>query len=209
MVMARRAEAPPSSPPASRGVTLIELLMVVAIIGLFLLVSTPHFLSLRRQAGMRAATKELRGVISFARSRAIARGAHCAVKFKLIAGEWSYAIFDDGDFDGVRNDDINAGIDPVARPFTKVLPGLEPLRIGIPLLGARDPDTNAALTASDSPVRFNASTLCSFSPNGSGTPGTVFLTDGVSDVGAVRVFGATGRVRTQMFNRARGRWESR
>lgn len=196
-------------PSPFAGFTLIELLVVIVIVGLFLSVSIPHFHSMRRQAGMKAATKQLRGVITLTRSRAIARGRHSAVKFKLIAGEWCYAIYDDGDFDGVRNDDITAGIDPLAVPFTKALPGIEPLRIGLPAWGTKDPDTNDPLTAADSPVRFNASTLCSFSPAGSGTPGTVFLTDGLTDVGAVRVFGATGRVRSQMFNRARGKWENR
>jgi len=198
-----------SRQPHAAGLSLVELLAVVAIIGLFVMVSTPNFLAMRRQSGMRAATKELRGIFHFARSRAIARGRNCAVKFRYLAGEWCYAIYDDGDFDGVRNDDITSGIDPVVLPFTKVLPGIEPTRIGIPLAGTRDPDTNEPLLATDSPVRFNASTLCSFSPAGSGTAGTLFLTDGQTDVGAVRVYGATGRIRTQMFNHARGAWESR
>jgi prepilin-type N-terminal cleavage/methylation domain-containing protein len=195
---------------ARRGYSLIELLTVVAIVGLFVAVSTPHFLSLRRQAAMRAATKEIRGVIQKTRARAITRSRNSAVKFQLFGDEWRYAIYDDGDFDGVRNDDIAKGIDPVVIPFTPVLPGAGRVRIGLPAAGARDPDTNKLLVPSkDSPVRFNASTLCSFSPAGSGTPGTVFLTDGHTDIGAVRVFGATGRIRSQMFNRATGKWESR
>ena len=56
-------------------------------------------------------------------------------------------------------------------------------------------------------MQFNRSTICSFSPTGSATPGTVYITDGAGQLFAVRVAGASGRVRTLRYNGARRRWD--
>jgi prepilin-type N-terminal cleavage/methylation domain-containing protein len=192
-----------------RAFSLVELMVVMAIIGLTLTFAAPAFREMRKAAAMRNATRELRSIFHLTRMRAVSRSRHCAVKFRLAGGEWQYAIHDDGDGDGVRNNDITSGVDPIVAPMRPVLLGIGDARIGIPFKGTTDPDSGAPLLTSDSPVRFNVSTLCSFSPTGTGTPGTVFVTDGDVEVGAVRVVGATGRIRTMRFNRTTGKWENR
>lgn len=190
----------------TRGMSLTELLTGVAIAGLILMTAVPAFTPIRRKAAVKAAVHEIRMVMRLGRTRAIARSAHCAVKFRQIDGVWHYALVDDLDGDGVRNDDIDAGIDVIVGGFQEVLPHDSPIRISLPAFPVRDPDTKKVLPKTASPVRFNQSTLCSFGPTGGGTSGSIFLTDGVEDVAMVRVGGALGRVRAILYDRGAETW---
>jgi type IV fimbrial biogenesis protein FimT len=58
----------------ARGVTLLELLAVVAIAAALVSLAAPSFASFRRAAGVSAATNELLGALYFARSAAILNG---------------------------------------------------------------------------------------------------------------------------------------
>lgn len=186
----------------------MEATAALAIAGLMLLAAVPAFTPIRRKAAVKAAVHEIRMVMRLGRSRAIARAAHCAVKFRQIDGVWHYALVDDLDGDGVRNDDIDAGIDVIVGGFREVLPHDSPIRIALPDFPVRDPDTKKVLPKASSPVRFNTSTLCSFGPTGGGTSGSIFLTDGVIDVAMVRVGGSLGRVRAILYDRGAESWGS-
>lgn len=194
--------------PAS-GFSLIETLITVAIVGLVIGTSVPAIQTITKKRALAAATAELRSILHLARSRAIARGTNSAVKFSSSPEGWVYSIYDDGDSDGVRNDDIARGIDRRVSGPTAILQSDSRVWIGIPAWGAPDPDTGEKFGARSSPVRFNRSTLCAFSPLGSGTPGSIFLTTSDGDLALVRVFGATGRIRLLRLNRATLRWDSR
>ncbi|MGZ8867811.1 MAG: hypothetical protein ACXW2P_05670, partial [Thermoanaerobaculia bacterium] len=72
----------------------------------------------------------------------------------------------------------------------------------------RDPDGDL-LRPNDSPIQFGRSSICSFSPKGSATPGTIYLTDDAGSLYAVRVYGATAKIRLLRYSGERRRWESR
>lgn len=190
------------------GFTLLELMIVLAIVGLFVTVALPAFGTLRKKTAFRAAVDEIRSVMRLGRTRAISRGMNSAIKFEKIGSVWHYALVDDMDGDGVRNDDIKKGVDRVLLPFREVLsPGNE-VAIALPSFPVKDPETSKPLAKNASPVRFNKSTLCSFGPNGGGTAGSIFLTNRHHDVAMVRVTGATGRVRAIVYRRPNGTWGS-
>lgn len=190
-----------------RGFSVSELLTVVAIIGVMVAVTWPAFGNFRRRSAVRAAVGEIRSAVMHARSRAVARSRNCALKFREEGDRWVYLIYDDGDGDGVRNDDIRRGIDPLVSGPHDLLDRRLPVKIALPEFSLPDPDTNRPLRPGDSPVRFNQSRLCSFSPRGSGTSGSVLITDGHQLVAAVRVFGPTARVRMMLFDPKTGEWQ--
>ena len=187
------------------GFTLLELLAVLCIIGLMVLAAVPAFATVRRKAMLRAASVELRSIFHLARSRAIAKGANCGLKFMMLGGEWHFAIYDDADGDGVRNDDIAEGIDRMVKPPRVVFPTSRVVRIGLLDKTIRDPDGDRLVPAT-SPVRFNRSSICSFSHLGESTPGTIYLTDRGQDLYAVRVYGATAKIRVLRYDQGTGRW---
>ena len=55
-------------------------------------------------------------------------------------------------------------------------------------------------------MRFGRSDLVSFSPDGSASSGTLYVTDGRDGLYAVVLFGPTARVRVWRFDRRNGRW---
>ena len=59
----------------------------------------------------------------------------------------------------------------------------------------------------DDPIRFNNSDICSFSPIGESTPGSVYLWDAHDRMAVVRVFGQTAKVRTLFYRRGERGWK--
>jgi prepilin-type N-terminal cleavage/methylation domain-containing protein len=194
--------------PTERGFTLPELLTTIAIIGMIVSISVPGFLNYQRRNAVRAAAKEIRSIFHMARSRAITRQAHAGLKFSVVAGEWRYTICDDGDGDGLRNDDLANGVDRCADLPRPVLRESRFATIGLPSVPITDPDGDP-LPPTRSPVQFNSSTICSFSPLGQSTPGTIYLTNRDDDAYAVRVYGASARIRVLRYDPSRARWEAR
>lgn len=186
------------------GYSLMELLVTISILGLIATVAIPNFTKMRRRIALRAAASELRSIFHLARMEAIARNRNCGLKFSRTAGVWVFTMYVDGDGDGVRNDDIASGADRPVGPSRVVFPESPIVTIGLLDVPVKDPDGDLV----KSPVAFNASSICAFSPYGESTPGTIYITDGDGDLWCVRVFGASAKVRTLRYDRDRRRWLS-
>ncbi len=188
----------------NRGYTLIELLIVVAIIGLVLGFAVPNFQKMQGRIALRAAAGELRSAFHLARMRAISRGVNTGLKFLMLDGVWHFATYEDGDGDGIRNDDIKKGIDKLVASPRIVLSQSHVVTIGLPDYPFKNPDGASV----KSPVAFNQSAICSFSPLGEATPGTIYITDKDGELWCVRVYGATAKIRSLRYDRAKKRWQS-
>jgi hypothetical protein len=55
-------------------------------------------------------------------------------------------------------------------------------------------------------VRFGASDIITFTPIGTASSGTLYVTDGHDTVYAVVLYGRTGRIRSFRYDRALGAW---
>lgn len=190
------------------GHTLLELLIALAIIGLLACITMPAFANYRRRNSVIAAARELEATLRFVRSRAITRSAHTGIKFTGGGSRWSFAVYDDGDGDGIRNDDIRKGIDLLVGRPQPLMPQLHVARIGLLPYAIKDPDGDP-LPPTKAPVAFNNSTICSFSPLGSGTPGSIYVTDDAGELYCLRVLGSSGRVRVMHYAASRRVWERR
>lgn len=192
------------------GWSLLELLTCVSIIGLIVAVSIPAFGELRRRDALVAAARELATELRAARMAAITRGRNVGVRFERLNSGWMYAVYEDRDFDGIRSDDIRRGVDVRIREPRVVLQSTGgAATFGFPPSALYDPDTGRVIPADASPIRFGRASLGSFSPTGSGTPGSVYLTENHTRAALVRVYGATGRVRVLVWDPGSQKWRQR
>lgn len=176
------------------GFTLIELLTALAIIGMFVAIAMPQWLTLQRHAAVRAASEELQSVLRGARMRAIASGRNCGVRFTQSGNDWMYALYDDRNGNGIKTAEINSGVDKMIAGPKRVLNTVRFAKIALPGKTITDPDGDP-LKPTASPVQFGTSSICSFSPLGAATAGTIYLTDSSNEIWCARVYGVSAKVR--------------
>lgn len=127
-------------------------------------------------------------------ARAQAAVRHASVGLLLTAradGVW-LSTFRDANGNGVRTDDINAGIDPP-------VDGAFALNTGLPGLVV-------AIGSPDTPMELGDHVLLSFSASGTSSSTSVYLTGHDGTRYAVRLLGVTGRVRIQRQDARTGQW---
>ena len=190
------------------GTTLLELLLVLALVSLLWL-AVPRVMAWSSGLEVRLAAWELVSTLRQARAAAIRLGNNVAVKFRTAPdGRVSFTLYEDGDGDGVRNRDIESGVDPRVGLPRELRHFGRHAWLGFPRgVRPRDPsDPRRRLGRLRDPIRFNRSDLASFGPLGGSTPGSLYLTDGRYHLLAVRVYGATGKVRILRYNVLEETW---
>jgi len=192
---------------ACAGVTLIEALAVLAIAATVVALAAPGVTQLQSSVAIRSAAGEVTAAFSAARMYAIRRGVSVGVKFRKNGDRYEWTLYHDGNGNGVRTAEIARGIDrPVGSAYAwqrgDILPAI--------LTGGAVPDPSdprRALDRTGDPIRFNNSDICSFSPVGESTPGSVYLWDGRDRMAVVRVFGRSAKIRTLFYRRGEAEWK--
>ena len=174
----------------------MELIAVLSLIGCLAAVGTSSITRARNNIALAAGTSEIRALFQRVRMLAVSHDRNVAIRFRPAGDLWSWSIYEDGDRDGVRNDDITRGVDILLeRPR---LFQYRPVRIGVPSDPIRDPMTGELLSLR-LPVRFGTSQLCSFSREGEATNGSVVLTDG-HNVTIIRITGTSALISVFRWN---------
>lgn len=174
-----------SAPP--RGFSLPELLAVLLVLGLVAALAVPAFGEISSQLSLRAACADVAAIFNKARMHAAFERRDTGVKWISAGGDVVLTIYEDGNGNGVLSADIRSGVDRrVAGPFS--MKGKHPgvTFSFVPRFSGPDPGGAAIGDLSD-PIRFGRSDICSFSPLGHSSPGSVYLSNGRSRQAVVRV----------------------
>lgn len=132
--------------------------------------------------------------LMLARSRAVVRSVMVSLRFQQDARGFFFTVFADGNGNGVRTAEIDAGIDrPVEGP-TRVSDMFPSVDIAMAADGSGDP------------VQIGLSNLLSFSPLGTATSGSIYLRGRDGSRFTVRVWGVTARARLLRYVPARDEW---
>ena len=188
---------------AAGGWTITELLIVLATMSVLLALTAPLTARAKDASRARHAAGFVATRFRAARQQAIVQERSVAVVFDETAAGWQFRICVDGNGNGVRRADINAGGDPCPEGpfvFATLFPGVD---IAVPA-AVPTPDGE---TGSDDPVRFGSSNIASFSSLGSCTAGTLYLRSSLGTQYAVRVLGITGRTRILKFDAWSQTWK--
>lgn len=189
---------------SAAGVSLIEVLLALSLMLAAAGAALPAVLEVNRAMKLRAAAAFITGYLQQARLQAVTRSRPVGVRFRADGAggdDWRVGMYADGNGTGIRSADISAGIDSVMDAETAFAARCPSVRIAR-LPGV--PDVNGSLD--DDAVRFGASDIATFDPDGSASSGSLYLTDGRSQL-AVTVTPATGRVRVRRWDRQRQVWE--
>jgi len=189
------------------GHTVTELLVALAIAGLFLVATVPYLMDLHRAAALRMVAGRIGGLMVRCRIQAVMRGRAVSLVFERGgAAEWRCFLAEDRDGDGIRRDDLQRGRDVVLGEifhFDSRAAGLGILR------GTRVPNpTGHGSLGGDlsDPVRAGRGDIITFTPRGTATPCSVYMTDFHSRMRVLRVYGGTGRVYSKVWRKGWKAW---
>jgi len=168
-------------------------------------VAIPQFLTGLDESRTAGAAHYLSTRFQRARMEAVTRSATVAVLFTQDSTGYSYAVYVDGNGNGVLTRDIQRGIDRrigaverLSEQFTGVdfgaisgLPAIDP--------GGTPPGAD--------PIRLGSGNSASFAAAGTSTSGTVYIRGRGGSQYAVRIFGDTGKTRRLKFDRSVRQWK--
>ena len=180
-----------------QGFNLLEILIAMTVTAAVAFVGIPPALDLYQGLRVRLAAQEIAAAMYAARSHAVRHNQSVGLKFRTDRdGVVTYALYRDGNGNGVRNKDVDSGVDPLVaapRPLSQLDARV---RFGFPsgCVPRHPSNPTRRLTRLDDPIRFNDSDLAVFTPLGTSTPGSVYLTDGERHLSAVRTYHRTGKI---------------
>jgi prepilin-type N-terminal cleavage/methylation domain-containing protein len=190
-----------------RGYSLLELLFVVSLSATLSGIALPQMLAALDDYRTAGAVRYMAGRIQRARMEAVGRSTHVAIRFSPSGSSYAYTTYADGNGDGVRTQDIAAGVDSALAATERladnfrgvdfaVLPDLPPAEAG-----SAPPGTD--------PIKLGASNLLSYSPTGTSSSGSVYIKGHGKSQYVIRILGDTGRTRILWFDPRSRQWRPR
>ena len=187
----------------SPGFSILELMFTVAIAGTLAAIAVPQSLRTLDDFRTRSAARYLAQRLGDARLSAIKRSAAVGLRFEPSLPDYRISTVVDGNRNGIRTADIQVGIDRTLTEPEMLAANFAGVMFGI-VEGV--PDADGSPAGSTDGVRVGLSRLLSMNANGTSSSGTVYVRGRDRSQYAVRVLGATGRVRVLKYDYVRRRW---
>jgi Tfp pilus assembly protein FimT len=203
--MNRPASSRPPHRAGQRGAALIDIVFATALIGVMAAIAVPVVGGTLDRERTIVGTRYLAGQLQRARLEALKRARCVAVRIELVGERAQMRLYADGNGNGVLQKDINNGVDLPLTPASWLdeQSGNVSLRVNQTITSVGG---DATLAAGDDPLHIGNTALLTFSPVGGATGGTLYVARHQGPQMAIRVFGATGRVRVLMFDAQTQQW---
>ena len=190
---------------SSRGAALIDVLFAASLGLVMTAIAVPVVGGTLERERTIVGTQYLAGQLQRARLDSLKRARSVAVRLEVVGDRTRLQLFADGNGNGVLQRDIDRGIDPplTAPAWLDDQARDISLRVNQPITEVAG---STAITPGEDPLRIGNTALLTFSPLGSATSGTLYVAAHRGPQMAIRVFGATGRVRVLMFDAQTRQW---
>lgn len=190
----------------SRGYSLLELIFVTGLSATLAAAGLPLASTAVDEYKALGAARYLSMRLGHARLQAVKRHANTAIRFALADGAYSYAVYADGNGDGVKSDDITAGVDRELQPREWLPARFGDVDFGVlPGLPAVDP---SSAPPGNDPIKLGAANMVSFTPLGTATPGSLYIRTRRGAQYVLRIYGETAKTRILKFNRLTQEWQA-
>lgn len=176
---------------------LLELLVAITLILITVAAAIPRAQSMVHESRLRGAAFYLRGLLRQVRVTAAAQARYVGVVFDEVDGDPLFSIHADGNSNGIRRVDVDGGVDPRLREPYRLSETFPGVKYGSLPRGANEPFFRG--------LQIGRGNIVSFSPLGSSTTGTLYLSNDYGLVYAVVILGSTGRVRVARYRG--GKWQ--
>jgi hypothetical protein len=188
-----------------KGTTFIEMLLALTVTVTAVALTIPLVGGTLDEVRTAMAARYVAGRIGATRLDAVRRSNAVALRFEREAGEYMFAVFGDGNGNGVRSAEIRQGIDAALGPFERLCEKFPGVRFE---LGPGVPDADGQAGTGQDGVRIGSPQILSMSSDGTATSGTLYIR-GRRGQYAVRVLGATGRTRMLQYQPRDRSWITR
>ena len=190
----------------SRGFSLTEALAGLAVAAILAAMAVPSVQAMTGRARCGAAARVLSQTFYELRWRSAAQGLAHGMLFDEDDAGWLWWVVRDGNGNGIRRAEVGAGTDSILSGPHRLEDRVSRVKLALPAGGVpRIPPGRGRLGGSH-PVRFGSSRMVVFSPLGTSSSGTLYLTDGHDGPWAVRLYGRTTRISVWRFRPQTGRW---
>ena len=188
------------------GYSLIELMFALGVMVTLAGIAIPQMLAALDDYQAHGAARYISGRLHEARMMAVTRTVNTAMRFTVAGSSYAYAVYIDGNRNGVRSADIADDVDPEIQKeerLSDLFPGVDFGAVpGLPSVEPGSPPPG------DDPVRFGSTSMAVFSPLGTSTPGSLSIRGRRDAQYAVRLFGQTGKIRVLKFNTRTRMWRA-
>jgi type II secretory pathway pseudopilin PulG len=193
---------------AEAGWSLVELLIVLGVSLVAAGFAAAALAPMVSGARAEGAARHLAATLQRERLEAVRTGRVSGLRFRDDgSGGATFELVADGNGNGLRTTELDTGIDRTRGAPIRVSDGFGGVRFAI-VDAVPGIDGGPALAAGSDPIRIGGSLLV-FAPDGGATSGTLYLASADRRQFAVRVLGATGRVRVYEYTRGTAQWEPR
>lgn len=188
-----------------RGYSLLELMAVMTLGVTLTAAALPEYLAAVDAVRASGAVHHISGRLQRARMEAVVRSAMVGVQFTQTSAGYSYAVFVDGNRNGVLTRDIQRGVDRLIASAERLPEQFSGVEFGaIPGVPPVDPGGTPPGT---DPIRLGSGNIATFSALGTSSSGTVYIRSRRDVQYAVRIFGETGKTRMLKFDPRTGQWK--
>ena len=187
------------------GAAFIDIIVALSLCLLIMVIAVPVVGGTLDREWTIIGAQYLAGQLQRARLGSLKRARSVAVRVQVIGDRTELRLFADGNGNGVLQYDIDHGIDTPLAPAE----WLDDRARGVSLRinqDVTDVAGSGALAPGDDPLHIGNTSLVTFSPVGTATGGTLYVAAHHGPQMAIRVFGATGRVRVLMFDAPTQQW---
>ncbi len=191
-----------------RGLCLAEMLVVLVLGLVGMTFAMPSLAHLRDGGRAAAGARCMVSTFRALRSKSVTLRRARGLLFEQTSDGWIWWEVEDGNGNDLRVAEVRSGVDPIRSGPHRLGELVEHAALGFPPTPAipRLPPRTGVIDERDGPIQFGKSDLVSFTPLGSASSGTLYVTDGRMGLHAVVLYGPTAKIRVWRYDAGRRRW---